>query len=511
MAKRALLSVSDKRGVVKFARELSALGYEIISTGGTLKTLADAGIKAIEAGEITGFGELFDGRVKTLHPKIHGGILFRRDHTGDRETAAAKNIAAIDLVCVNLYPFEATAKRTDDFAEIIENIDIGGPAMVRSAAKNFKSVLIVTDPKDYDRVGNALLNGADDYEFRAALMIKAYEHTARYDSAIAGYMNRRFAKTPAYLPIAGTLARELRYGENPHQKGFLYEFDGFYSEQFKVLRGEPSFNNLTDISAAIKLARAFDENAVAIVKHGNPCGFALRENFCEAWSEALRSDSLSAYGGVAAVNGKVDENLAAKMNEIFLEVIVAPSFTDGAIAAFSAKKRLKLFQVGEGDRLPNLADWLDFKHILGGFVAQDSDAPSVAEIDGAKCVTKIAPSAAQIADLKVAWIIAALTKSNCVAYVKNRALVAIGMGMTSRVDAAAAALRKAAQMEIDVAGAAMASEAFFPFRDSVDAAAAGGVTAIAEPGGSVRDDEVIAAANERKIAMLFTGVRHFLH
>ena len=511
MAKKALLSVSDKSGIAGFAAALTALGYEIISTGGTLKTLAQSGIKAVEAGEITGFGELFGGRVKTLHPAIHGGILYRRGVAADEQSAADKGIAPIDIVCVNLYPFLETTKRTDDFDEIIENIDIGGPAMVRSAAKNYRSVMIITDPNDYDSVITALQNRTDDEPFRAQLMIKAYEHTAWYDGVIADFMNRRFGRTPRFAAISGHLVQPLRYGENPHQQGFLYEFDDFYSKQFRVLQGEVSFNNLTDISAAVKIARAFDRAAICIVKHGNPCGFSLRDDLLEAWRQALLCDKLSAFGGVAAVNGEVDETLAAAMNEMFIEVIVAPSFTLKAIELFAAKKRLKLVQMGENNRLPNLHDSHDFKHILGGFVLQTSDQVAPSEVANARCVTTLAPSENTLKDLSVAWQIAALTKSNCVAYVRDETLLAIGMGMTSRVDAALAAFHKAQSMGVELHGSAMASEAFFPFRDSIDTAAAGGVTAVVQPGGSVKDGEVIAAANEHRIAMLFTGVRHFLH
>jgi phosphoribosylaminoimidazolecarboxamide formyltransferase/IMP cyclohydrolase len=511
MAKRALISVSDKSGVADFAKTLIANGYEIISSGGTLKALRSSGAAAIEVGDLTGWGELFGGRVKTLHPIVHGGILFRRDNDEDCDQAKNKAIAPIDLVCVNLYPFKETIDRGGDFDEIIENIDIGGPALIRAAAKNFRSVIAATDPTDYDLIAEAIVSGKDDYDFRAALMIKAYEHTAWYDAVIADYMNLRFGKTPRYATIGGRLAFELRYGENPHQKGFLYQFDDFYSRQFKTLRGEASFNNLTDTSAAIKIARAFDENAICIVKHGNPCGFSLRDDLCEAWDEALRCDRLSAFGGVVAINGAVDEKLARKIVGVFIEAIAAPSFSKEALDIFAAKKRLKLFKVGDGDRLPNLREKRDFKHILGGFVLQDSDEASVFEIDEARAVTRIAPNDVQKADLRVAWLIAALTKSNCVAYVKNRTLVAIGMGMTSRVDAAIAAMRKAEAMKCDTSGSAMASEAFFPFRDSIDAASASGVTAIAQPGGSARDLEAIDAANEHNIAMVFTGVRHFLH
>ncbi|GHV05200.1 bifunctional purine biosynthesis protein PurH [Campylobacterota bacterium] len=509
MARRALLSVSDKRGIVEFAHELVALGFEIISTGGTLQTLKASGVAAIEVGALTGYGELFGGRVKTLHPAIHGGILYRRGE--DEAVAASKLIEPIDLVCVNLYPFKETTLRTDNFGEIVENIDIGGPAMVRSAAKNFKSVLIVTSPDDYGTVAAAIENGSDSYDFRVSLMVKAYEHTARYDATIAEYLNRRFDRAAGFASIGGTLVQRLRYGENPHQQGFLYEFGDFYSSHFKVLQGEASFNNLTDISSAVKIACAFDRSAICIVKHGNPCGFSLCDDLLEAWQQALLCDKLSAFGGVVAINGEVDENLAAKMNEMFIEVIVAPAFTSEAIELFALKKRLKLVQMGENNRLPNLHDTHDFKHILGGFVLQESDRVSPSEVANAETVTTLAPSETVREDLAIAWQIAALTKSNCVTYVRDRSLLAIGMGMTSRVDAALAAFNKAQSMGVDLHGSAMASEAFFPFRDSIDAAAAGGVTAIVQPGGSVKDGEVIDAANEHKIAMLFTGIRHFLH
>ncbi|MDR3163374.1 MAG: bifunctional phosphoribosylaminoimidazolecarboxamide formyltransferase/IMP cyclohydrolase [Helicobacteraceae bacterium] len=511
MTKRALLSVSDKSGLVEFAKGLIANDFEIISSGGTLKTLLENNLRAADVGDLTGFGELFGGRVKTLHPIIHGGILFRRDNDRDRAQAAQNKIAPIDLVCANLYPFKRTAERGGDFEEIIENIDIGGPAMIRAAAKNFKSVIVVTDIGDYEAVIKAVAENKDDYDFRADLMIKAYEHTAAYDTFIAKYMNSFFGKTPRRAAIDGSLVAQLRYGENPHQKGFLYQFDDFYSRGFKALQGEASFNNITDISAAVKIARAFDQKAICIVKHGNPCGFSLRENLCEAWDEALKCDSLSAFGGVAAINGEVDRDLAEKISQMFIEVIAAPSFTRRALELFAAKKRLKLFKVGEGDRLPDLRDKTDFKHILGGFVMQESDEVKLSEIDEAKCVTKITPNREQNADLRVAWVIAALTKSNCVAYVKDRTLAAIGMGMTSRVDATLAAFRKAESTNINLNGCVMASEAFFPFRDSIDVANSFGVGAIAQPGGSVRDQEVIDAADERQIAMLFTGIRHFLH
>lgn len=510
--KRALLSVSDKSGVVTFASRLVELGFEIVSTGGTFKMIREAGIAAIEIDEVTKFPEILDGRVKTLNPYVHGGILYRRDLESHRETVEAHGIVGIDLVCVNLYPFKATIERTDDFEEIIENIDIGGPAMVRSAAKNFADVLIVTDVADYDEVLHVLANQSDTFEFRRSLMIKAYEHTAAYDAMIANYMNRRFNEGfGAKQFIVGSKAQAMRYGENPHQKGALYEFDTYFSTTFKTLKGEASFNNMGDINGAVKIASAFgDRGAVCIVKHGNPCGFALREDLLEAYSEALKCDTVSAFGGVVAVNGVVDAALAAKMNELFLEVVVAGGFSEEALALFEPKKRLKLFTCN-APRLVVPRDAMDFKHIEGGFVYQDADRVGADEVKNAKLMSQRAASEAELLDAEIAWKVAALTKSNCVVYVKNAAMVAVGMGMTSRVDAAQCALKKAEAMGLEVHGAALASEAFFPFRDSIDAAAAAGVSTVIEPGGSVRDDEVIAAADEYGMALYFTGVRHFLH
>lgn len=510
--KRALLSVSDKSNIALFAKSLIGLGYQIISTGGTYKLLREEGIDAIEIDEVTKFPECFEGRVKTLNPYIHGGILHRRDKQSHLDQAAELGVEAIDLVCVNLYPFKATIERTDDFEEIIENIDIGGPAMVRSAAKNFDSVIIVTDPSDYSVVLHAIEKGENSVEFRRDLMIKAYEHTAAYDSMIANYMNKRFNNGMGSKQfIVGNKVMDTRYGENPHQKGGLYEFDTFFSKNFKTLKGEASFNNLTDISGAVKIAAAFgDENAICIVKHGNPCGFAIRDNLMDAYTEALKCDPVSAFGGVVAVNGVVTKELAEKMNEMFLEVVIAGRIDDEAQAVFEPKKRLKLFEYG-ADRIVLSNDAIDFKHIDGGFVFQDADKVAADEVKNAKLVTKHVASASALKDAEIAYKVASLTKSNCVVYVKNGAMVAVGMGMTSRVDAARCALKKAEEMGLDVSGSALASEAFFPFRDSIDAAAGAGVKTVIQPGGSVRDDEVIAAADEHGMALYFTGIRHFLH
>ncbi|KIM07203.1 MAG: phosphoribosylaminoimidazolecarboxamide formyltransferase [Sulfurovum sp. FS08-3] len=509
---RALLSVSDKEGIVEFAASLIELGFEIISTGGTFKKLTDAKIKAIEIDEITKFPECFEGRVKTLNPYVHGGILYKRGVQAHTKQAQELGVEAIDLVCVNLYPFKATIERTDDFEEIIENIDIGGPTMVRSAAKNFQDVIIVTSHLDYHSVIDALKNQEDSFEFRRNLMIKAFEHTAAYDAMIANYMNKRFHDGFGdYQFITGKKAFQTRYGENPHQKGALYEFDNHFTRHFKQLKGEASFNNINDVNGALKIASSFgDENAVCIVKHGNPCGFAIKSTLIESYEEALKCDPVSAFGGVVAVNGVVTQELATKMNEIFLEVVIAADFEPEALEVFDSKKRIKLFAQG-GKKLVMSHDTHDFKHVDGGFVYQNSDCICDNEVHNAHQKSTLKASPQEKKDLEIAWKVAGLTKSNCVVYVKNSAMVAVGMGMTSRVDAAQCALKKAKAMGLDVSGSAMASEAFFPFRDSIDAAAQAGVKAIIEPGGSIRDDEVIQAANEHGIALYFTTVRHFLH
>ena len=509
---RALLSVSDKNGIVEFARGLERLGWDIISTGGTYKALSNAGIKVIEIDEVTKFPECFEGRVKTLNPFVHGGILYKRDDEAHVAQAKELGVEGIDLVCVNLYPFKETIEKTEDFDTIIENIDIGGPTMVRSSAKNFRDVLIVTDVSDYEGVLSALENETNTLEFRRGLMIKAFEHTASYDAMIANYMNGRFNDGFGdYQFITGKKSFQTRYGENPHQKGALYEFDTHFSDNFKQIKGEASFNNINDVNGALKIASSFgDENAVCIVKHGNPCGFAIKDTLLESYTEALRCDPISAFGGVVAVNGIVTKELAIKMNEIFLEVVMASDFEPEAIEIFQKKKRLKLFSQG-GKKIVMSKDSHDFKHVDGGFVYQNSDCICDNEVHNAHKKSKLTATTQEMKDLEIAWKVAGLTKSNCVVYVKNSAMVAVGMGMTSRIDASQCALKKAKDMDIDVSGCAMASEAFFPFRDSIDAAAAAGVKAIIEPGGSIRDDEVIQASDEHGISLYFTTVRHFLH
>ena len=500
---RALLSVSDKEGIVEFAKGLEELGWQILSTGGTFKLLKENGVKATEVSEFTASPEMFEGRVKTLHPKIHGGILHKRDDTTHVAQAKEHGIEGIDLVCVNLYPFKETTIRTDDFAEIIENIDIGGPAMVRSAAKNFKDVLIVTNVLDYDEILKRLREKSDDFEFRRSLMIKAYEHTAAYDSMIANYMNDRFNSGFGDARfIVGSKVFDTRYGENPHQKGALYEFNYFFSNNFRALKGEASFNNMTDINGALMLATSFDDApAVAIIKHANPCGFAVKDTLLESYEAALKCDPISAYGGVVAINGTLDEKLAKKINEIYVEVIIAANVDEAALKVFESKKRIKIFT----------QDKFDFKHVDGGFVFQERDYVKDEELENMKQMSKKFATGSELKDAQIAWKVAALTKSNCVVYVKDGAMVAIGMGMTSRVDAARAAVAKAKELKIDLSGCVLASEAFFPFRDSIDIASKVGVKCVIEPGGSIRDDEVIEAADEHGMSLYFTGVRHFLH
>lgn len=520
MQKRAIISVSDKRGVADFAKGLVELGFEILSTGGTLAHLRENNIDAVDLSAYTGLKELFDGRVKTLHPKIHGGILYRRNNATHAKSAEANEIFPIDLVCVNLYPFKQTTNRTNDFDEIIENIDIGGPALIRAAAKNYESVVVVVDSADYEGVLNALknsdFNSSDSLEWRRNLMIKAFSHTAEYDSFIANYMNARFngGFGESHF-IIGRKFTTTRYGENPHQSGALYEFDNAWSKNFNVLKGEASFNNFLDVNNALKIVSAFDKNAICIVKHGNPCGFAIKDDLVESYKCALACDSLSAYGGVVAINGRLDSILAETMKDIFFEVIVARDVDSAALEIFSDKKRVRIFTMSgdfwEANSSVKPSANMDFRRVGGGFLLQTQDFIDEREVLEAKQMGKFSANDSQMADLLIAHKIAAFTKSNCIAFVKDSVLVGIGMGLTSRVDAVNLAIAKAEKMDLDLSGASVASEAFFPFRDSIDLLAPCGVSAVIEPGGSIRDSEVIEAADSHDIALYFSGKRHFLH
>ncbi|RDU70118.1 bifunctional phosphoribosylaminoimidazolecarboxamide formyltransferase/IMP cyclohydrolase PurH [Helicobacter cholecystus] len=508
----ALLSVSDKSGIVEFAKGLRECGYEILSTSGTLKILQENNIPALDIAMYTGVKEMFDGRVKTLNPKIAGGILYRRSMENHIKDAQENDIKPIDLLCVNLYPFKDTIERTDNFEEIIENIDIGGPSMIRAGAKNFESVLVLTDPNDYSKILKKLKHKENTLELRREMMIKAYEHTAGYDCLIANYMNERFNEGfGEHTFIMGKKVMNTRYGENPHQKGALYAQNEYFFKDFKVLKGEPSFNNFADIDSAIKIAAQF-KNSACIIKHGNPCGFALKDNAFLSYISALSCDSLSAYGGVVAINAKVDLKLAQKIGETFIEVLIAPSLTSEALEFLSAKKTLKIFCMTSEMQYFSLPhSQKSFKSILGGFLLQESDSVNEEEVKEAKKMGDYEASESQKRDLEIAYKIVALTKSNCVAYVKDGALVGIGMGMTSRVDASRNAMLKAKDMRLDLRGCSLASEAFFPFKDSIELAVSMGVSAIIEPGGSIRDNEVIECANSHKIPIYFTFKRHFLH
>ena len=528
MQKRAILSVSDKNGIADFAKGLIELGFEILSTGGTLAHLRENNISATDLSAYTGQNELFDGRVKTLHPKIHGGILYRRNNATHSQSAEQNEIYPIDLVCVNLYPFRQTTKRTEDFDEIIENIDIGGPALIRAAAKNYESVIVVVDSADYGRILEALRveketknsqdsgNFSNALEFRRNLMIKAFSHTATYDSFIANYMNARFngGFGESHF-IVGKKFTATRYGENPHQKGALYEFENAWSKDFSILKGEASFNNFLDLNNALKIVSAFDKNAICIVKHGNPCGFAIKDDLVESYKCALRCDTLSAYGGVVAINGRLDALLAETMKEVFFEVIVAREVEQNALDIFSDKKRVRIFTMSgdfwEANSSVKPSNNMDFRKVMGGFLLQTQDFIDEREVLEAKQMGECKANDSQMQDLLIAHKIAAFTKSNGIAFVKDSVLVGAGMGLTSRVDAVNLAILKAEKMGLDLSGASVASEAFFPFRDSIDLLAPCGISAIIEPGGSIRDNEVIEAADEHKIALYFSGKRHFLH
>ncbi|PAF43686.1 bifunctional phosphoribosylaminoimidazolecarboxamide formyltransferase/IMP cyclohydrolase [Helicobacter sp. 11S02629-2] len=511
--KYALLSVSDKNGITDFAKGLVAKGFKILSTGGTRAALSKANIESIEVSDFTKSKEIFDGRVKTLHPNIAGGILYRRDNKEDLKVARELEIKEIALVCVNLYPFKATTKRTTNLDEIIENIDIGGPSLLRAASKNYKHVYVVCDFKDYSKVLDVLdKDEKAQSDLRAKLMLKAFSHTADYDCAIASFMQKHFGDEalPETLLLSATKAYDLNYGENPHQKGALYSSDvpNDFASSLKALKGNPSFNNIGDINASLKLATYFKDSKIAvIIKHGNPCGVSLKDTHLEAFKKALKCDSVSAYGGVLAINGVLDLELAKEINRGYMEVIVALDFTKEALELFSAKKRIKLFTYDFNLPAPKL----DIRILQGGVLVQEADYVKDSEIEDARLVSKASLPKSRFLDLKLAYIVAGLTKSNSIAYVKDASLVGIGMGNTSRVDAAFNAVKKAKDMGLDIKGSVMASEAFLPFKDSVEIASKNGISAIIQPGGSIRDDEVIACADEHNIALYFTGTRHFLH
>lgn len=504
---RALVSVSDKRGVVEFAQQLVALGVSIYSTGNTKAAIAAAGIPVESVSALTNFPEILDGRVKTLHPAIHGAILARRDIASHMETLIAHGIAPIDIVAVNLYPFAATiAKPNVTDEEAIEQIDIGGPAMIRASAKNHASVLPVVSPDDYQRIVDALRTNSLTPAFRRTLAAKAYAHTAEYDATIARYLQD--AEFPAQLIAAAPLSRMLRYGENPHQQGALY---GNFDEQFEVLHGkELSYINILDITAVQELVEEFDSAegvALAIVKHTNPCGVAVAPTGVEAWHKAFATDREAPFGGVIAVNATLDLPLAQAIDEIFSEIIIAPDYTDEALALLKQKKQRRLVQAH--GRVSNDTG-LQMHTIPGGFLVQQPDR-EIPRGEVWDCVTSRQPTADELAGLQFAWRVVKHVKSNAIVYAGRDRTLGVGAGQMSRVDSARVAVEKAGRAGLSLTGSVLASDAFFPFPDGVETAAAAGVTAIVQPGGSVRDAEVIEAANRLGVAMIFTGRRHFRH
>jgi phosphoribosylaminoimidazolecarboxamide formyltransferase/IMP cyclohydrolase len=519
---RALVSVSDKTGIVEFCRTLNQFGIEILSTGGTFKTLTENNIAAIEVSDYTGFPEMMGGRVKTLHPKIHGGILGRRGI--DDEVMAENGIRAIDMVVVNLYPFEATIENSDcDFEMAIENIDIGGPTMIRAAAKNHADVAVIVNPNNYAEILVELnaTNGALSSATRFDLALKSFEHTARYDTAIATYLgDLNNTKYPETLNLQFYKQQTLRYGENPHQSA------AFYTEKSpavgtiaraKQLQGKAlSYNNIADADAALECVKDFVEKPTCvIVKHANPCGVAQSDNLLTAYELAYATDSTSAFGGIIAFNRELDAETAETIiNRQFVEVIIAPSVSDEARQVLESKQNVRVLVTGDWSSTctvnGSILRGFDYKRVGGGLLVQDKDTGIVLP-SAMKIVTKRSPTEQEWADLLFAWKVAKFVKSNAIVYCKNGQLIGVGAGQMSRIYSAKIAAIKANDAGLEVKGSAMASDAFFPFRDGIDAAAEAGITAVIQPGGSMRDEEVIEAADEYRIAMLFTGMRHFRH
>ena len=510
--KRALISVSDKSGIAEFAQSLVSHNIEILSTGGTAKLLQDKNIPVIEVSDYTGFPEMMAGRVKTLNPKIHGGILARRGI--DEKVMSENNINAIDLVVVNLYPFQKTISNPDcSLEEAIENIDIGGPAMLRSSAKNHASVTVVVDSADYQLVLDELnTSGNTTLETRKKLALKTFEHTAQYDGAIANYLGRKDDGFSNTLNLQFVKSQVMRYGENPHQSAAFYKetiLQEASVSSSNQIQGKPlSFNNLADADAALECVRNFDEPTCVIVKHANPCGVSSRKNILSAYKSAYKTDPTSAFGGIIAFNRELDSETAKTIIEQqFVEVIISPIIHTEAKVVLSNKENIRVLECGE---LNKTKQAFDYKKISGGLLIQDKDLAELGPSD-LKCVSMIRPTDSQMKDLLFAWKVAKCVKSNAIVYAKNQMTIGIGAGQMSRIYSAKIAGIKAADENLKVKGSVMASDAFFPFRDGIDAAAEAGISAIIHPGGSMRDDEVIAAANEHDIAMIFTGIRHFKH
>ncbi|MCG7535620.1 bifunctional phosphoribosylaminoimidazolecarboxamide formyltransferase/IMP cyclohydrolase [Pseudoalteromonas sp. OOF1S-7] len=521
--RRALLSVSDKTGIVEFARALSEQGVELLSTGGTCKLIAEHGIPVTEVSDHTGHPEIMDGRVKTLHPKIHGGILARRGQ--DESVMAENNISAIDMVVVNLYPFAQTVAKADcSLEDAIENIDIGGPTMVRAAAKNHKDVTIVVNAADYGRVINEMKanNGSTEYKTRFDLAIAAYEHTAQYDGMIANYFGKMVpdyteeaaedSKFPRTINMQFTKKQDMRYGENSHQDAAFYvenDIEEASVATAKQIQGKAlSYNNIADTDAALECVKSFSEPACVIVKHANPCGVAEDKDILSAYDRAFKTDPTSAFGGIIAFNRELDADTAeAIISRQFVEVIIAPKISDAAAQIVAAKKNVRLLECGEWQ---TATTGVDIKRVNGGVLIQDRDQGMV-QVSDLKVVSKRQPTEQELKDLMFCWKVAKFVKSNAIVYARDGMTIGVGAGQMSRVYSAKIAGIKAADENLKVKGSVMASDAFFPFRDGIDAAAEAGITAVIQPGGSMRDEEVIAAADEAGMAMVFTGMRHFRH
>lgn len=513
----ALISLSDKSGAVEFARALAQLGFGLLSTGGTAKLLADAGLAVTEVSQVTGFPEMLDGRVKTLHPKIHAGLLARRDDQGHMATLAQYDIAPIDIVAINLYPFAATVARPDcTLEQAIENIDIGGPAMLRSASKNCAAVTVLVDPRDYARVLEQLrANGTVSQATRFELATKAFAHTAAYDGAISGYLSSINAdgtrsRFPRILTRQWHQLQDMRYGENPHQFAAFYRDavvgPGLLAAYHQLQGKELSFNNVVDADAAWECVRVFSVPTCVIVKHANPCGVATGRTTEQAYRRAFATDPTSAFGGIIAFNRAIDAATAQALNEQFAEVVIAPGFSDDARKAFAGKRNLRVLELAPGEAQNDL----DLKRVGGGLLAQTPDVASLPRSE-LKVVTRNGPSEEQMEDLLFAWKVVRFVKSNAIVFAAQGTTLGVGAGQMSRLDSARIAAIKAKEAGLSLAGSCAASDAFFPFRDGLDAIADAGARCIIQPGGSVRDAEVIAAADERGVAMVFTGMRHFRH
>ncbi len=511
MMKTALISVYNKEGIVDFSSELDKLGWRIISTGGTSKILKEAGIDVVDVSQITKFPEILDGRVKTLHPNIHGGLLYRRDDKDHVKTLEELGIGSIDMVVNNLYPFEETLKKEGvTQEEIIENIDIGGPSMIRAAAKNYRDVIVVVDPVDYENILEELKNKGDtSIELRQSLARKVFQYTAYYDSLISNYFNRlESIDFPEVITFSFKDRQGLRYGENPHQKAAVYKemvnLDGTILGAKKLHGKDLSFNNINDGNGTLEILKEFEEPTVVAVKHANPCGIGSGENLLEAYNKAYESDKISIFGGIIGVNREVDAEVAKKINEIFIEIIMAPSYTEEALEILTSKKNIRILEIP--NIMKNDYSSYDVKKVLGGILIQDRDTQLLKE--ELKVVTNRKPTDKEMEDLLFGWKAVKGVKSNSVLLAKDKGTIGIGMGEVNRVWAVEAAIERGGEK---TKGSVLASDGFFPFKDSVEALAKAGVTAIIQPGGSLRDEESIEEANKHDIAMIFTGIRHFKH